>query len=129
MHRLALVFLLCPLSAWAQIDQPGWSFNQHFQGGSNASGTILKSDTTVAFALDPYLNLYGGLPIYFTRPDVVVAPGGEPQFLTGVGNIYLGIQTPINSEVANYTSDAVLMFPTGSKDRGLNTGRLSFDWN
>jgi hypothetical protein len=130
MRRLMFVLLLLwPASAWAQIDRAGWSFNQHFQGGTNASGTILKSDSTVGYALDPYLNVYGGLPIYFTRPDLVVAPGGQPKFLNGVGNLYIGVQTPIQSEVANYTSDVVLMLPTGSKDRGLNTGRLTFDWN
>jgi hypothetical protein len=117
------------VSAWSQIDQPGWSFSQRFQGNSNASATILKSDTAVGYALDPYLNLYGGLPIYFTKPDAIVASGGESQFLTGLGNLYVGLQTPIQSEVADYTSDLIVMAPTGSKDRGLNTGRITFDWN
>ena len=130
MRRLAFaLLLLSPVSAWAQINQPGWSFSQRFQGISNSSGAILKSDSTVGYAIDPYLNLYAGLPIYFTKPDSVVAPGGQQEFLNGVGNLYVGVQTPIQNEVADYTSDLIVMAPTGSKDRGLNTGRFTFDWN
>jgi hypothetical protein len=59
-----------------------------------------------------------------TRPS-----RGSPEFLKGVGNLYVGVQTPVHSEVADYTSDIVVMAPTGSKTRGLNTGRFTFDWN
>jgi hypothetical protein len=75
------------------------------------------------------MNFYAGVPLYFTRPDARVAVGGEPQYLNGVGNIYFGLQTPVRNDVAEYVSDIVLMLPTGSKDRGLNTGRFTFDWN
>ena len=131
MLRLVLVLvLLCPASAWAlQLDQPGWSINQRFLGTSNASGTIVKSESTVGYTIHPYMILYGGLPIYFSRPDFTVAPGGEPRFLNGVGNLYLGLQIPVQSEVANYVSDLIVNAPTGSKERGLNTGRFTFDWN
>lgn len=130
MLRLVFVLvLLCPVSAWAlQIDQPGWSFNQRIQGSSYASGTILKSDTTVGYTLDRYMNLYAGLPLYFSRPDSAVSPGADRRFLNGVGNLYLGLQVPVQGEIADYTSDLVVMAPTGSKDRGLNTGRVTFDW-
>src|SRR5690349_4581902 len=75
---LALV-LLCPASAWAlQInDQAGWSFSQRFQGTSDASGTLLKTDSTVGYAADRYMNVYAGLPLYFSRPDAAVARGGS----------------------------------------------------
>jgi hypothetical protein len=125
-----LVLLLFPVSGWAfQIDNPGWSFSQRFQGTSNDSGTLLKSDTTAGATVARYMDLYVGLPIYFTRPDVTVAPGGNPEFLNGIGNVYLGLQIPIQNEVANYSSDIVVNAPTGSKERGLNTGRFTFDWN
>jgi len=131
LRRLVFVFVLIfPASAWAQIDdRAGWSFSQRFQGTSNASGTVLKTDSTVGYAADRYMNVYAGLPLYFSRPDAAVARGGSPEFLNGVGNLYLGVQTPVRSEVANYTSDIVVMAPTGSKTRGLNTGRVTFDWN
>jgi hypothetical protein len=72
--RLVFVFvLLFPASAWAlQIDQT-WSFIQRFHGTSYASGTVLKTDSTVGYAADRYLNLYVGLPLYFSRPDAAVA--------------------------------------------------------
>jgi len=130
MYRLVfLLIVLLPASAWAQIDRQGFSFIQRFQGNATASATILKSDTTVGYAFDPYMNFYAGLPLYFTRPDAIVAPGGAAQYLNGIGNLYVGLQVPIRNEAANYTSDIVVMLPTGSKDRGLNTGRVTFDWN
>jgi len=79
MYRLVfLLIVLLPASAWAQIDRQGFSFIQRFQGNATASATILKSDTTVGYAFDPYMNFYAGLPLYFTRPDAIVAPEVRP---------------------------------------------------
>src|SRR5262245_41229637 len=104
MRRLVLLLiLLCPVSGWAfQLDEPGWSFSQRFMGSSNASGTVLKSDSTVAYTIDPYVNAYAGLPLYFSRPDTIVSPGGATRFLNGVGNLYLGLQVPVHGELADY---------------------------
>jgi hypothetical protein len=130
MKRFTLfLMMLLPTAAWAQIDNPGWSFVQRFQGNATDSGTILKSESAVGYAYGPYMNFYGGLPLYFTRPDARVSPGGEARYMNSFGNVFLGMQTPVRSEVADYTSDVMLMLPTGSKDHGLNTGRLTFDWN
>jgi hypothetical protein len=123
------LLMLAPTLAWAQLDEPGWSFVQRFHGGATDSGTILKSDSTVGYAYHPYMNFYAGVPLYFSRPDARVAPGGDSQYINSLGNIYIGLQTPVRSDAAEYTSDVVLILPTGSKDHGLNTGRLTFDWN
>jgi hypothetical protein len=65
----------------------------------------------------PGIPAFGGENKRWLRTNVIQR--WFPEFLNGIGNLYVGVQTPVHSEVADYTSDTGGMAPTGSKTRGL----------
>jgi hypothetical protein len=116
------------LEAAAQDDSRGWTFYGNLQGSSNSSGIILKADPGLAYRHNRYFQTYGGLPIYFVDKSSTLTPPGGPNVVNGIGNAYLGLALSVDNDVVNYGSDLVFSVPTGDKDRGFSTGRVTVDW-
>src|SRR5206468_2431801 len=53
----------------------------------------------------------------------------SPGFVKGMGNAYLGFQLAADNPAVNYASNLVFTAPTGDKDKGFSTGRMTVDWN
>ncbi|MBI4471933.1 MAG: hypothetical protein HY646_04645 [Acidobacteria bacterium] len=120
-----LVVLALALPASAQ-DEAGWSFNARFQGSSSGSGLILKADPSIGYKFNRYIETYAGLPIYFVNDSSTTSTTNG--FMNGIGNGYLGARLRLQNDVLSYSSNLVVTAPTGDKDRGFSTGRVTVDW-
>ncbi len=102
--------------------QRGWNFMGRFSGTANSSSSVLKFDPSAGYVFSSHLEAYGGLPVYFVRDSQA------SRSMSGIGNLYAGLQGRIDSDVLNYVSTIELSAPTGDRDRGFSTGRMTADW-
>ena len=105
----------------AQDPEPGWTFYGRFQGSSNGSGMVLKADPSLGYTFNRHFEAYAGLPVYFVNES----SGGS---MNGVGNVYLGFTLSTDNPSVRYTSNLVATAPTGDKEMGFSTGRVTVDW-
>ena len=118
---VATVVLMVPTLVSAQDEARGWTFSQRFQGSSNVVGTVLKTNSTLGYRFNRYVEAYGGVPVYFVRDSNNKA--------NGVGNVYSGLLMSVDNRAVNFSSDLVFTAPTGDKDRGFSTGKATVDWS
>jgi len=127
--RLILAILLVPAFVYgAADDERGWSFSGRFQGTSNAAGLVLKANPSVGYRFNDHIQLYSGLPYYFTRQSPIRAGSGSTTFVNGIGNAFAGFLVSANTESVRYSSDLVVTAPTGDRARGFSTGHVTADW-
>jgi hypothetical protein len=116
-----LLVLTTACMGLAQDPEPGWTFYGRLQGSSNGSGVVLKADPSVGYRFNNHFEAYAGLPAYFVNQS----SGGA---MNGIGNAYLGFTLLADNPSLRYTSNLVATAPTGDKDRGFSTGRVTVDW-
>ena len=107
------------LPARAQ-DERGWSFSGRFSGSANSSSTVLRVDPSIGYRINRYVQTYVGLPFYAVRDSSTS--------MNGLGNAYMGLRVGVDRDVINYSSYVEVTAPTGDKDRGFSTGRVTADW-
>jgi hypothetical protein len=100
-------------------------FYERFLGSSNSLGNVFRLDTTVGYSLNKNFSIDGGLPVFFIRPSETTTSGASAN---GIGNAYLGARLAVANPLVNYSSVVTGTAPTGDKNRGLSTGRVTFDW-
>jgi len=118
-------FLGSTLSAHAQ-NEPGWTFSGRFQGSSSSSGVVLKADPSVGYVVNPHFETYVGMPVYFVKESVSTTTTNG--FMNGIGNAYVGMRLNAAISEANFASNLVVTAPTGDRDKGFSTGRVTGDW-
>jgi hypothetical protein len=127
----ALVLLLpAVLQAQAKAagdEESGWSFAQRFQGSSNSSGVILKTNSTLFYRFSEHIEMYGGVPVYFARQSTSSSTT-SPGFINGIGNVFTGLAVSTSSPMLSFSSDLIATAPTGDRDRGFSTGHATVDW-
>jgi hypothetical protein len=104
---------------------PKWRLHETAQGGFDGSSTILKVDSSIAYRLKDAFHIDGGLPVYVVRGTQTTGPDG---FVTGIGNAYLRGRYNWSGEKVFYDSTLTATAPTGSRDKGLTTGRVTVEW-
>lgn len=112
-------------------DDRGWTFSGRFQGSSNSSGIITKLDPSLGYSFSRHFQTYAGLPVYFVNESSTLTTSTATTstgFVNGVGNAYLGFQLAAGDPVVNFASNLVFTAPTGNRDRGFSTGRMTVDW-
>jgi len=75
--------------------------------------------------------MYAGLPFYFVNPSDTVGtttPVGSTGFTNGLGNAYAAMRFAANHPAADFSSTVLVTAPTGDKDKGFSTGRVTADW-
>src|SRR5262245_56062599 len=120
----ALVFMG---TARAQ-EQSRWSVNETFQGSSNAAGQVLKLDTSIGYSFNPHFEIGLGVPFYFVRPGQDTTSTSEG-FRSGLGNAYVNLRGRMSGPRTMFTSTLTGAAPTGNRDEGFSTGRVTVDWN
>src|SRR5215471_7971651 len=115
-------------------DGPGWWLSEPVQGTSNAAGLVLKANSVLGYSFTGHVQMYSGLPVYFTRASSsdtttgTTTTTGTLGFVNGVGNAFAGLLISAGNESLKYTSDLVLTAPTGDRTKGFSTGHASADW-
>src|SRR5439155_23468009 len=113
-------------------DDRGWTISGRFQGSSNSSGVVTKVDPTLGYSFNRHFQTYAGLPVYFIHESSTLTTSTAPAptgFVNGIGNAYLGLQLAADNPAVNFASNLVFTAPTGDKDKGFSTGRMTVDWN
>jgi hypothetical protein len=104
----------------------GWTLYARFRVFPGDSGLIVKTDPSVAYDFNRYWRVYAGLPVYSVRESSSTST--SPQFMSGIGNAYGGLQFTAISPVIDYSSSVQVSAPTGDESRGFSTGRMTADW-
>jgi hypothetical protein len=120
------VLLLPGLSA--ADESHGVIFYERFLGSSNTLGNVFWLDTTVGYSFDQHFSIDGGLPVFFIRPSETATSSASMAAANGIGNAYLEARFAFANPLVNYSSVITGTAPTGDKNRGLSTGRATFDW-
>jgi hypothetical protein len=116
-------------------DTTGFVEVETFQGTVNSQSGVMKLDSTVGYDLNKHFGLFGGVPVYFAHVSSITTTVGTTtttspaSTTTGMGNAYAGLALRAPNSNLDYASTITVGAPTGSKDKGLNTGRVTFDWD
>jgi hypothetical protein len=123
---VCLILLLSPSLALYAQEERGWTFSGSFRGSSSSAGSILKLDPTLGYAFNPRLETYIGLPGYFVNKSATTSTTAGS--VSGIGNAYVGVRMGIDTDEMNFVSNFVVTAPTGDRDKGFSTGRVTADW-
>ncbi len=121
------VFLL-PQLLLGDDETRGLIFYERFLGSSNTLGNVLRLDTTAGYSFNRHVSIDGGLPVFFVRPSGTATASGAATSATGIGNAYLELRLAAPNPLINYSTVLTGTAPTGDKDSGLSTGRVTADW-
>jgi hypothetical protein len=124
-----VLFVAAPIPVHAQdsVDPVrAFTIHQTFQGSSSSYGQILKLNTNVGYEVGKHVGIDGGIPFYFVNnpSEEATSPGS----ISGFGNVYAALRVAFTGRL-NYTSSITATAPTGNRDKGLSTGRVTVDWN
>jgi hypothetical protein len=120
------VLLMSGLSA--ADESHGVIFYERFLGSSNTLGNVFRLDTTVGYSFNKHFSVDGGLPVFFVRPSETTTSSATVASANGIGNAYMEARFALANPLVNYASVLTGTAPTGDKNRGLSTGRATFDW-
>ena len=97
-----------------------------FQGSDSTQGQVMKFDPSVGYNFNPHFGMNFGVPVYFVHtPATATGPSTSDN---GLGNAYLDLQLTYLNPLVNFRSTLTGYAPSGSRDKGLSTGRATFDW-
>ena len=127
-QRMLMMGVLLAAPVHAQTEQ-GLTFYTSFQGSISDFGTIGRVDPNIGYKFNRFFEIDAGLPFYFVRPSDEVTPSFPSTSANGIGNFYTNFRFSVLSPVANYISGVTVTAPTGDKEKGLSTGKVTWDWN
>ncbi len=117
-------------------DEPkGFTEVETFQGTVNSQSGVMKLDSTVGYDFNKHFGLFAGVPVYFSHVASITTTTGTITTTTpastesGVGNVYAGLTFRAPNPALDYESAITVGGPTGSKTKGLSTGRATVDWD
>ena len=133
MRIVCAIVLVIGLAVPARAqDERGWTLFGGFNGSSNSDGTVMKVDPALDYRFNRHFDAYAGLPVYFVNLSSTVAATNTTTsgsgFVSGLGNAFLGFRGTVNTDKLNYNSTLEVTAPTGDKNRGFSTGRVTADW-
>jgi hypothetical protein len=115
-------------AACAQEAGRGFRFRTTVNGTANDLGLILRLDPTLGYRLNRYATVEAGLPFYFVKASDAGGVLG-PSEGAGLGNAHLGLNLNFEHPAITYRPSITVTAPTGSEDRGLSSGYVTWDWN
>jgi len=128
--RLALV-VACAAAAFAQSplqeSERGITSYAAFQGSDSDQGQVMKFDPSVGYNFNSHFGMNFGVPVYFVRTAATATTPSTSN--NGLGNAYVDLKLTYLRPAVNFASTLTGYAPTGNRDNGLSTGRVTFDWN
>jgi len=107
----------------AQIGKGLVSYAQ-FTGSSNSTGRVFELNSSIGYNFSGHFGIDVGIPFYFVQPSA--SSGGTKT--SGLGNVFVDGRLRFPNPVVNFASVLTLAAPTGDANKGLSTGRGTFDW-
>lgn len=115
--------------ALASDEQRGVTLYERFEGSSNTLGVITRFDSTLGYNFNRFVSVDAGAPVYFVRPSASAVTAGTPAPESGMGNVHASLRLNLASPAINYLPSLTLTAPTGDKNKGLSTGKATWDFN
>ena len=127
LHTAGILLIIATSSRAQNSESRGLTFGTSFQGSTNSLGTVLKVDAAAGYFFKQYWQIDVGIPFYSVFPSDSSAAGGNTS-VRGIGNVYTQIRFTKVHPTLNYVSTLTATAPTGDRDQGLSTGRVTVDW-
>jgi hypothetical protein len=106
----------------------GFTFFGALQGSTNSEAQINRLEARVGYNFNPKFAVDFGLPYYFVNSNSSTASSLNG-FRSGIGNAFVNFRLTPSLANWRYISSLTATAPTGDRDRGFSTGRVTFDWN
>ena len=121
--------LILAFAVRAQSEERGVTFYTGFQGSASELGVFTRLDPNAGYKFNRFLSVDAGLPFYFIRPSGGSDLASVGSSRNGIGNFYTNLRLSLLNPGINYISIVTLTAPTGDRDKGLSTGKPTYDWN
>jgi hypothetical protein len=131
-----MTFVLCPTTARIltlyAADSPaevkGFTFYGALQGSANSDAQVNRLEASAGYNFNRTFGVDFGLPFYFVNSNLSTDPSLNG-FRSGLGNAFINFRIMPRLADWHYVPSLMVTAPTGDKDRGFSTGRVTFDWN
>lgn len=127
---ISFLFIFAALTftgTYAQTtDEAGWTGYTSIQGSVQADNSVLKWDSSVGYNFSKRFGMDFGVPFYFSHADgSSTSPSSSG---AGIGDAYLNFRGKFLNPKLNYGANILVGVPTGNRDKGFSTGRVTVDW-
>jgi len=128
---IALIAALAPAAAAqsqpvpAMTNDRGITSYMAFGGTSNSAGQVYELNTSVGYDFSSHFGAVVAAPIYFVRPS---STNTGATSANGLGDPYVNLHVKFPSPAINFASGLTGTAPVGDSEKGLSTGRATFDW-
>jgi hypothetical protein len=131
-----MIFVLCLTPARVLIlyaaespsEVKGFTFYGGLQGSANSDAQVNRLDVSVGYNFNRTFAIDFGLPFYFVNSNFSTDPALNG-FRSGLGNAFVSFRIMPSLTDWRYVSSLTTTAPTGDRDSGFSTGRVTFDWN
>jgi hypothetical protein len=106
-------------------DEKGFTSYVEFGGSSNSDGQVYKLDPRVGYNFSQHFGADLGIPLYFVRASSTTAGTTSTN---GIGNPYVDARVKFLNPLLNFSSVLTGYAPAGDSEKGLSTGRGTYDW-
>ena len=107
-------------------DVKRFTFNGAIQGSANSNAQVNRLEASVGYKFSRKFGIDVGLPFYFVNSNVSTDPNLNG-FRSGLGNAFVTLRATPTLTNWNYVSSLTATAPTGDKDKGFSTGRVTVD--
>jgi hypothetical protein len=112
----------------AASDFKRFTFNGAIQGSANSNAQVNRLEASVGYNFSRKFGIDVGLPFYFVNSNLSTDPNLNG-FRSGLGNAFITLRATPTLADWNYVSSLTATAPTGDRDEGFSTGRVTVDWN
>lgn len=109
-------------------DERGFVSFSEFGGTFDASGHVVKLDTSAGYNFNSHFGADFGVPFYFAGGTTTSATGKESFSANGMGAPYIAFRGMYKDESFHYASRFAIFLPKGDATSGLSSGQTSIDW-
>lgn len=105
-----------------------FTFNGAMQGSASSGAQVNRLEAGVGYNFSRKLEIDFGLPFYVVNSNLSTDPALNG-FRSGLGNAFITLRATPTLTDWNYVSSLTATAPTGDRDKGFSTGRVTVDWN
>lgn len=143
-HRFTRL-LLCVVAALCLVDMapaqqaaskakaavPGNGFTSYVEMGGSAGsdGHVLQLTTAAGYKFSEHVSVNAGVPFYFVGGSTTSGTTKTSYSSSGIGAPFAAVQLTFEGDRLSYGTALTMYLPAGDSQKGLSTGRTSFDWN
>lgn len=89
------------------------------------NGSWLQVTPGVGYTFTPFWRVEAGVPLYYLSAG---ATYDGTSATSSVGDVYGSLSLDLSSDAATFYTTVTVSAPTGSEDKGLSAGQVSWDW-